>query len=105
MSHTRRNYPSTITKVYGATYGVNGDDPLLVKYDAVADEISDSPTARVSLKLTANTPRRRISSGANIIAAQVDDPCWICVRGDDNKTFLVVAEGIPFVEACPEVGP
>lgn len=101
MTRNRRNYWGTITAVYGTTTGTPPmGDPLVIRYDVVADEITDAEDAKVAMRPRNVLPLRRISRGAKILVAQVGDPCIICVR---NGTVFVVAvtEGIPFVEACP----
>jgi hypothetical protein len=100
MRSNRRNYWGTITARSVEPTGTPPSvDPLLCRYTARADEQATSDDGRVSLVLTNHLPIRRISSGANIIPAEVGDPCLIQVRG--SKVFLwAITEGVPFAEAC-----
>lgn len=91
--------PGLITRVYGTLSGTppaaNPDD---IKYD-VRGYVDLISMQQVSVSLTDFAPTRRISVGAHVIPAQVDDPCWIIVSG--GQTRLYVHEGVPFEEACP----
>jgi hypothetical protein len=89
-----KKYDGIITKrsvePSGATMSV---DPLTERYDAVAVNTKDV------VSVTNHLPARRISKGARVIPAEINDPCDITIV--NGKTFLFpYTEGVPFVEAC-----
>ncbi len=91
---TIKRYLAVITKVYGTFTGTPPrGDPTTTKYDAVAVEPG------IQMQLTNHLPKRRISFGAKVIPAEVNDPCDIVVV--NGVPFLHVFEGIPFIESCP----
>lgn len=72
-------------------------NPASITYDFVG--IYEIPSGRkVNLYRTAIVPTRRISSGAQVIAAAEGDPAELSF-GPLGERFYVT-EGIPFQEAC-----
>lgn len=102
----RKNYWGTITKRYGQvvavpnTPGRNKGDPVQIRYDAVADELSADPATGLSLKLVNHLPNSRIANGGKIVVAEPGHPCIIQIR-DGHVYLWPITEGIPFLEACP----
>jgi len=85
-----RHYNGLITAVHGPAEGPAD----LIRYDAVAVNTGDA------VRLVSHLPARRISRGAEVIAALVDDPCIIVIRKDGEEILHAFTEGIPFDEAC-----
>lgn len=86
-------YWGQITQVFGPPEG----QPTSIRYSAVAIDTMDS------LVITNHLPRRRISQGAEVIAAGVGDVCVIQVNPaapnpDDRLILWALTEGIPFEE-------
>ena len=90
-----RCYDAIITKRTGAFTTEDGQDignPEVILYDATAINTADI------VRVTNTKPVRRVSKGADVILAKVDDWCKIIVLPDGSKR-LYVFEGVPF-EQC-----
>lgn len=95
---------STHRIVFGFVSARNGPaqgDPATITYNFVG--LFEIPSLRTTnLRADNLTPTRRISSGAQIIAAQPGDSARLIYTS--YGTCFEVFEGIPFVEACGQEG-
>lgn len=94
MNSTVQVYEAIITDRQGAVTGNPAEgDPAVITYDAMAVNTPDQVYVR------GHKPKRRISAGAKVLVAEVNDPCRIVIV--NGVHYLHVNEGIPFAEACP----
>jgi hypothetical protein len=91
---------SSWRRIFGVVAARNGPaqgDPAGITYTIVG--LWEVPSGRrVKVVFNNAVPTRRISQGAQIIAANIGAPCDTTIG--PSGTHHEIKEGIPFVEAC-----